>query len=73
MAFAVDDVEIFLRIHCELVRQIPLADAFALVGRTTGALSHLFEQLAGLVEHHDAVVAIPVGHDDVAVVENGDA
>ena len=73
MALAVDDVHVFLRIKRELVRQHPLAGTIAFVVGTALALAHLLDELAGLVEHRDAVVAVAVGDDDVAVLEHGHA
>ena len=73
LVLTVDDVEILLRVDRQLMRQRPFANARALVGRTAGALAHLLDELTGLVVQDDAVVAVAVGDDDVAAVQNGNA
>src|SRR5262245_3886407 len=67
MTLAVDDVEVLLCVDCQFVWKIPLTRARALVARTAGTFRNLLEHLASLVEHQYAVIAITVGHDDVAV------
>ena len=57
----------------QLVRQIPLAGARALVLRAARAFPHLLDELPVLVEQDHAVVAVAVGDDHVAVVQNRDA
>jgi hypothetical protein len=55
------------------VWKIPLAWSLALVLRSAGALPDLLQQLAVFREEQNPVVAVAVGHDDVAVVQDGDA
>ena len=61
------------RVNRQFVRQIPFARPLAFVLRPAGALRHLLQELSGLVEHQHTVVAVAVGHDDVAAVQHGDA
>src|SRR5436189_4603277 len=42
----------------------------SVTGVQTCALPILLDERAALVEQHDAVVAVAVGHDHVAVVQN---
>ena len=72
VAFAVDDVEVLLRVHGELVRQIPLARPVPLSAGPPAPLPTCLMNFPVLSNRIDAVVAVAVGHDHVAVVQNRD-
>src|SRR5262249_14173008 len=72
VSLAIDDVEILVGVHRKLVRQVPFARSGALVFRTARTFADLLDELPVLVEHDDAIVAVAVGDDDVAVVQDGD-
>src|SRR5688572_3129697 len=66
MSFPIDDVEVLLRVHRKLVRQVPLARAGAPILLAARALGDLLDELPVLRKHHHPVIRVAVGDDDVA-------